>query len=256
MKWCSISEKTLELNVCSCIIEDLKRRGIRPAYIEGYTLRYEGVYGLDVTIKTPPQTQLLSLQFKKPLKCFSLSNGRRYMFPINNNRFFDQHLLLILHGLALRMLGKHPSFFYALPLVCDTLELERKVDILLRHTVFVNVLDIPFVDFHPCELYIFSNSRRRVTFCCSSMKGMKFYTWEEIAEKIREMAITTKDLQRVAEISYEELKDSLVLHLREYVEPDVLENIIEHLERKRMVQPVTAIALGGEESGMEGFWKL
>jgi len=46
---------------CCCIIEDLKERGMRPAYIEGYTLRHEGVHGLDVAIKTLPSTQLLPL---------------------------------------------------------------------------------------------------------------------------------------------------------------------------------------------------
>ncbi|MEM3944043.1 MAG: hypothetical protein QXJ21_07375 [Thermofilum sp.] len=254
MKWCSISEKTLELNVCCHIVEDLKRGGIRPAYIEGYTLRHEGILGLDVTIKTPPSTQLLSLQFKKPLKCFNLYNSRGCIFLINNNRFFDQHLLLTLHGLALKMLGKHFSLFYALPLVCNTPELERKVDILLRHTAFVNVLDIPFVDFHPCELYVFPNSRS-VIFRCSERREVRLYTWENIVKEIRWMAVTAEDLQRVAEISYEELEEALASYLREHVEPDALRSIVRHLRKKRMAQLVTAIALGREEGSREEFRK-
>lgn len=251
MKWCSISEKTLELNVCSCIIEDLKRRGIRPAYIEGYTLRYEGAVGLDVTIKTPPQTQLLSLQFKKPLMCFSPNGDRGYMFLVNNNRYFDQHLLLTLFSLALKMLGKHPSTFYALPLVCNTPELEQKIDRLLQHTFFVNVLDIPFVGFHSCKLYIFTKSYYPVVFRCSSKREVRFYTWENITKEIRRMAVTAEDLQRVAEISYVNLEEALVSHLRGFMEPDVLRYVTKYLRKRRMERRVTAIALGGERSRRE-----
>ncbi|MEM0223239.1 MAG: hypothetical protein QXJ99_02435 [Thermofilum sp.] len=243
MPKCSVSEKTLELNTCCSMIEDLRGR-FPLAYVEGYTLKHEGLLGLDVAIKVPPSVQLLSLQFKKPLKCLSPRPfPDRYVYLVNNNKPRDQHLLLILLSLALKRLGRFPSVFYALPLVCNTTDLEWKVVRLLEHTVFVKVLDVPFVDFRPCKLEVDAYSRY-VYFSCSSRRRVMSYTWEYISTRIEEMAVPIESLRRIAEIEYEELEEDLISHLREWVEPPVMDRVVEYVRSKHMEQLITAIALG------------
>lgn len=252
MPKCRIAERTLELNVCCSMIEDLRRRGLL-AYIEGYTLRHEGNYGLDVSIKVPPSARLLSLQFKKPVKC--LDYRKRYIFLFNNNKWRDQHLLLLLLSLALSVRGKKPSIYYALPLICDLAELEQRLPNILGETLFVEVLGIPFLGFHPCELYVNIDRTREVFFRCSGKRSVKFYSWETISREALDTAITAEDLEGIADVEFEELEEVLVSYLEKHDVPGgVVEEVIEYIKRRRMKQRVTAIAV--RRSRFETSWRF
>lgn len=255
---CTVSEHTLELNVCCSMVEDLRKTLGVQAYAFGYTLRHEGVFGLDVSIQAPPSVNLLSLQFKKPLRCSFAHQERRYEFPINDNRWRDQHFLLLLLSLALNLLGKSASVYYALPAICDVPELEQKLPALLEEVFFVNVLDVPLVELRRCKLRVSLSSSPRVTFHCSAGKDVKFYTWSQIRDGIKEVAVSVEDLQRAAEVEYEELERVLLSYLEERAPPWTRERIIGRLRSRHMRELITAVGVqrGRETRGVEGVMHL
>lgn len=232
------------------MIEDLRRRGWQHAYVIGYTVKQEGIHGLDVSIQVPPSTRLLSLQFKKPI-----SRGPSfYTFILNNNKARDQHLRLLATGLMLAMIGKGHAIFYALAPICDLAELQRSMPYLLEVTLFINVLDLPFLGFRSCRLRVdvrrySSYSPLTITnayFSCSSWREVKVYTWESILTNIREWTVTEEDLRKIKRISHYELEDKLITYLEKYMKRSEIEKIITYFRTRRAIQRIRAIALMGE----------
>jgi len=157
-----VSERSLELNVLSEAVNDLRRVYVK-AYLVGYTARQEANHGLDVSIDAPGRV-LAAFQFKAPKKragdtyvfvigerCWTCGNPnvrrRRLIAEVLKELNIEQgcinqHMLLYIVAYALKLkIGL--DVYYALPLVWTYSELERYVPHLLQRTVVIPVLSLP-----------------------------------------------------------------------------------------------------------------
>lgn len=102
-----ISEKTVELNITTELVNWLYvKTGIRP-YILAPSQRQEGVLGFDATIGFPTNGRPFLLQYKR---AEFRKRKREYLYHLNHNATQDQHLRLYI----LELMGC--DVFYALPL--------------------------------------------------------------------------------------------------------------------------------------------
>lgn len=102
-----ISEKTVELNITTELVNWLYvKTGIRP-YILAPSQRQEGVLGFDTAVGFPANGRPFLLQYKRAE--FRKRKGE-YLYHLNHNVTRDQHLRLYI----LELLGC--DVFYALPL--------------------------------------------------------------------------------------------------------------------------------------------
>ncbi len=145
-----ISEKTLEINICSNLLERIRRnQAYRKAYWHGISMRLERKIGLDVELEPGMGNPhlLLGLQFKKPRdKNYDYRLGKYYyVFKINNNSANDQHIILwlissLLHAYAI---NKFVLIGYAFPKFISNRELYSSSPNFLNRTVFVDAIAFP-----------------------------------------------------------------------------------------------------------------
>jgi hypothetical protein len=93
------------------------------------------------------------LQYKRAKARYAIGGNNVYVFEINNNSHFDQHMILY-HNLAA---GRSNVAFYALPAVFTNGEFYSSLPNLLAKTFLVDVSHISphFVDMSPHKLHLF-----------------------------------------------------------------------------------------------------
>ena len=149
------NEKTLELNVTHEILS-ICRRYDPHAFSFGTTLTQESNKGYDSkTIAKLPYSWLTSpLQYKraKARRKAGKSNFE-YIFDINNNSWYDQHIILYYHLAG----GKKAVAFYALPAIFTNGEFYSSLPNLLAKTFLIDVSDIKphWVDNQRHSLHLF-----------------------------------------------------------------------------------------------------
>lgn len=233
-KQCQISEKSLELNVCENIVNILRQQISNKAYIYGFTVKSEGLHGLDVSIRLPLTTRILGLQFKRPYKYYQTE----YIFYINNNKKRDQHLKILLAAIPISILGLLPSIFYALPTFCQPQDIESASPKFLTQTFFVDPLEIPFTGTHKYEIRINTRNNTAI-FRGSKEKKITIYTSEEFIAKIKrnEWGVAVNDLLRIKDVPLDK-----VLQYIKY-ETDIYPDLLGFFLRKHLRQYFRAIAM-------------
>ena len=182
-----VSEKSLELNVNENLVNHVRKRYPK-AFIYGFTVRGEGLHGLDSSIEVAPGTKFyFGLQFKKPQR----KSGKKYIFMINNNRRRDQHAKLVLTAL---LLGPN-RIFYAFPLYLTVNELYQDSPNFLSKTRLVDVLSIKNIDNNSHYVHIEHGTLeieiRSQSLKIPSLPGEKFL---EIIDKIT--PLDTQEIRR------------------------------------------------------------
>jgi len=170
-----VSERSLELNVLSEIINILRRTGYISSYIIGYTTREEAHHGLDVSIGTTGAL-LIAFQFKAPSSARSNSYSS-YRFRIGERcwvcsnpyvrrntllntllnlgidpKCINQHTILYVTALVMKRF-LNTDVYYTFPLVYRYSELGASVPHVLNRTVFMRVLDFPVDTILSCSTH-------------------------------------------------------------------------------------------------------
>jgi len=123
-----ISEKTVELNITTELVNWLYvKTGVRP-YILAPSQRQEGALGFDTAVGTPNNGRPFLLQYKR---AEFRARSRDYLYHLNNNVTQDQHLRLYI----LEQSGF--DVFYALPLFHLATEVVANRQHLLPMTLFL-----------------------------------------------------------------------------------------------------------------------
>jgi DNA-binding transcriptional MerR regulator len=211
-----ISEKSLELNVSENIINRIRNlKGIYSrAFLYGFTSKQESVHGPDLSIKIPLPLKskfLFALQYKAPRK--KLNN--KYIFKINNNRKYNQHIRLLITSLFFN----DNSVYYAFPLFINTDELSQHSPNFLSRTYFVKIIDFP-----PCTF-----DRRKHTVEIDLQSG-KAYVSSPVRHEIK--IYDANEFFKELENRWNKLEDASKIMEKKLTE----ENIIDKLKEKGFQQ--------------------
>lgn len=126
------------MNVSENIIRNI-RRFYRSAFLQGITLRYEPINGLDVSIDLSEDISLVGLQFKKPKR----AHGGVYEFEINSNKKHDQHWKLLGGSLLSKILPHTLATMYAFPTFYDIREVAANSPQFIARTYFIDPMEMP-----------------------------------------------------------------------------------------------------------------
>jgi len=185
------NEKTLELNVTHEILSICRRHDAH-AFCFGTTLIQESNKGYDSkTIAKLPQSWLTSpLQYKSAKTRKKAGKGNfEYVFEINNNSWYDQHLILYYHLAG----GRKNVAFYVLPAIFTNGEFYSSLPNLLAKTFLVDVADIrPYwVDNERHRLHMFPHLRM-ATLSSEDKREIKIMSMEEFGKLLVETKVGAK----------------------------------------------------------------
>jgi len=190
-----VNEKTLELNVSTNMINDL--RFIHPnAYLYGFDMRWEEPRnGLDSSLNLPGANRLLAFQFKAPKG----SSGNIFWFKFNKGAHFHQHNILHVTADAT---NPQPTVYYVLPAYPDMILFENDSPNFLDRTYFINVFDTPLIfDEQSHEFEIDTHNMTFIIHSKSDMGKGKIKNWETIKKDLISEKIGTSVSQFNEKIS-------------------------------------------------------
>lgn len=205
----SISEKTLELNINENLINEIRRLGstFSRAFIYGFSLRYEGRWGLDSAINLPGTTGfLMAIQYKKHIPWRSKFVKNIWVFEINNNRNRDQHLKLLVASIVLG----HDNIYYAFPLISSS-----NIHIISPHFLnriyFVRVIDFPPHTFNfTTHLVYIREHQKQAEVMSREKKTVPLLDAEDLLKRIKFKDVRLHNVKEIKrKISREELKQLL-----------------------------------------------
>jgi len=178
----------------------------RRAFIYGFTLRYEGVRGLDSSIELPTGSFLIALQFKKFKPEQTNILNRIWAFEINNNDRRDQHLKLLISAY---LLGTN-NVYYAFPLI-DSSIIRRISPNFLNRTCFARIIDFPAQTFNNKTHLVYIQEPCRCIRIRSEKGVIKLLSAEELLDRVRKGIIKPLPVEELSKkrINKEELEDFL-----------------------------------------------
>ncbi|MCD6301387.1 MAG: hypothetical protein J7L82_04875 [Staphylothermus sp.] len=207
MVGCTVSEKSLEMNVSENLV-NIVRRSYPKAYVYGYNTRIEAIHGLDCSINIPRHYRITSFQFKKP----NSRTNNNYSFVFNINL---QHLKIIALAIVIKEeLNKDPHIYYALPCICRSNDMETVSPRFITRTLFIPVLDLKqYADISRHTIVVNFNTKTYTVGSLKHGKG-KALTYDEIWERIKESAeknnIPTGDELRKLKVTFKKLERALI----------------------------------------------
>lgn len=169
------NEKSLELDVNADMLIDIRRSNPR-AFSIGYTLTYEQMNGLDITIRGVTG-RLLSFQYKRPYR----SNGNVFWYYFNNNTGNNQHIMLQLSAIAAAGTG---SVYYALPAIATVAQLQSISPNFLAYTYFIDPLDVHILDDHRPHRFEADTSHLICHIHSQRAESVPLIPWAKLKQKL------------------------------------------------------------------------
>lgn len=237
-----VEEKTLEINVCDNIIDNLRSSNplFRNAYWQGITLRLERYTGLDVKLEVGEYNSyiMLGLQFKRVMRrSYDYQRGEAYyLFEINNNSANDQHLFLWITSRLLHTLYPNKFVFigYAFPMFLYHYEMSMVSPDFLQRTVFVDAIGIPIskLDRLSHEVYVYERTLDIIVASKEKVKVTEnIYVGKELIEKLvyvkKDEILSINDIRKISRENV--LK--VINELEGIVAPDVAEYIRRKIDK-------------------------
>ncbi|BEP17892.1 hypothetical protein PYJP_12440 [Pyrofollis japonicus] len=237
-----ITEKTLEINICSNLIENIRNKPLySKAYCRGISMRLERHLGLDVEVEsgTASLAFVLGIQFKKAYnKRYDFNiNKNYYIFKINNNSANDQHIILWLNSYILHNIFKNKFIFYgyAFPKFIDNWELHRSSPFFLGRTVFIDALAFPIniLDRLDHEVLVYDGIKKIIVKSDEyEINEDYFIDGKEILYKLKNL--NKENIIKIYDINIKinrKILEELLNELRNKIKPDVYEYINRKINR-------------------------
>ncbi|MFM7797100.1 MAG: hypothetical protein ACKO7N_10090, partial [Candidatus Nitrosotenuis sp.] len=218
----NLNEKTLEINVNADILRRFRRNArFRHSFIYGFSQYYESRNGLDTSFNLPGSLNIVSFQFKAPIR----SSRNVFFFEFNNNDSNDQHNLLYLTAVTVPYTS---TVFYALPAFSDINHFANSSPRFLEKTFFIDILDTPPI--HDGHRHQFEIDTVNNTFTIHSKKILdkgKLLSWKDITAKIKTNKAGVKSkifLQHIKSKLEQDLNIEKKFSVKELIDTQLIKN--------------------------------